>query len=105
MTTGNLINRIRENSVNDVPEVGQGCTIYYYTDRDAATVIEVKSPTRIVIQEDDVEFDESGYASKITQNPEGKKHEVIKTKKGWKILKRTTRVRLGFREPYYDWSF
>lgn len=105
MATGNFINRLQENSTADVPEVGQGCTLYYYSDRDAATVIEVKSPSRVVVQEDDVIYNENGYAESISRNSEGKVFEVIRTKKGWKVLNLNVRVRFGFRKPYLDPSF
>lgn len=102
---GNLINRLSENSVIDIPEINQGCTLYYYSDRDSATVIKIKSPSRVLVQEDCVSYNERGYAKSIEQNPDGRILEVIKTKRGWKVLKSDTRVRFGFRDPYFDLAF
>jgi hypothetical protein len=55
---GNLMNRIAETAKPPVPEVGMGATILMYSDRHAATVIEIldvrmisKQPTKIVVQE------------------------------------------------------
>ena len=46
-----------------VPRVGDGATIVLWTDRIACTVIEVKTPRKIVIQEDNaIRTDKNGMS-------------------------------------------
>lgn len=104
------MNRLAENSKSDIiPEVGMGATGYMYSDRVAGTVIEIKAKNRIVVQEDDCKMEPwpSGYAveGSYTRNPAGRTWELIKTKRGWKVVGRDMRFRLGRRDAYTDPSF
>lgn len=106
---GSINNRIMEESGGAEPTVGMGATILMYSDRHAATVIEVKSPSTIVIQEDTaIRTDNHGMSDsqsyRYEPNPEGAKHTVRKGPKGWKIPK-GSRVLVGERDHHYDYSF
>ncbi len=92
-----------------VPVVGMGCTILSYSDRHPATVTQILSKSRFVIQEDNYKrIDDNGMSDcqtyEYTPNPEASKQVVMKTKKGWKILK-DRYIHLGHRNRYYDFSF
>ena len=111
MEHGSLNNMLMANSKpNKTPAVGDGATILGWTDRHPATVIEVSpSGKTIRIQEDDAERTDSNGMSEIQSykfkaNPKGAIHEVRLTKKGWKIVK-GSRVLVGHREKYHDFSF
>jgi hypothetical protein len=93
-----------------IPFVGMGCTLAWYSDRDAATVIEVKSKSTIIVQTDvATRTDNNGMSECQTYtyspNPQGEKFIVRKTVKGWKVLKKKAKVYLGTREKYRDFSF
>jgi len=94
-----------------VPIVGMGCTLVYHSDRSPATVVEVKSPTTIVIQEDKyTRTDNNGMSENQSYTYEsdasGIKHTVILRKDGsWKVWKEGTFVSLGDRRKYHDFSF
>lgn len=108
---GNIMNRISEGPGQTAPTVGMGCTITMYSDRRAATVIEIKSPYRIVIQCDNAKrIDNNGMSDSqdyaYTPNPLGKKAVFTKRRDGrWKELKGSDGLRLGSRDEYYDFSF
>jgi len=93
-----------------VPEVGMGATILSWTDRTPATVVEVSESKRtIVLQEDDAKrTDQNGMSEcqsyEYTPNSSAPRHTARLTKKGWKIV-RGSRVALGRREMYHDFSF
>lgn len=111
---GNLMNRIQEVS-SVVPEVGMGATVLMFSDRHPATVVEVLSPKRIIIQGDNSRrTDKNGMSEsqqyEYSRNPNGEKREVTLRKNGrWIVagesLKQGTAIRLGVREEYYDYSF
>jgi hypothetical protein len=100
-----------ENSKPAAPAVGMGCTLILYTDRHPYTVVEVPSPTRIIIQRDTaIRTDKNGQSDSQTyryeRNPDGEKLIVTLRKDGrWKVLKAGQVVALGHREQHYDFSF
>lgn len=108
---GNLMNRIQENAASPVPAVGMGATILMYSDRHAATVVEILSPKRIMIQEDKaIRTDENGMSDsqsyRYEPNPKGRFHPVSLRKDGrWKGIGSNAVVRLGVRDSYHDYSF
>ncbi len=108
---GSLNNRIAEDVLSAVPAVGMGATILMYSDRHACTVIEVKSPSRIVIQEDAAtRADANGMSDSqsytFAANPAGATHVVSKRSDGrWKIAKSGTVVMMGERDHHYDYGF
>ena len=44
---GNLHNRIMESCKPTTPEIGMGATLCFYSDREAGTIIEMKSPNEL----------------------------------------------------------
>jgi hypothetical protein len=112
---GNLMNRIAEDVKPHVPQVGMGCTILMYSDRHAATIVQVLSPNKIVIQEDTATRTDTNGMSEAqsysyTANQNGAKHTVTLRKHGrWVMAGQSMRsgavVRIGERSEYHDYSF
>lgn len=112
MQTGSLINHLMDTSGPLAPEVGMGATLVYWTDRHPATVIEVsRTGHRIVVQEDtSTRTDSYGMSDaqsyEFTPNPHGTKHVATRRKDGsYRISGDGTRVLLGSRSRYHDYSF
>jgi hypothetical protein len=109
--TGSLANHLHTRYVQPEPKVGMGCTLLGWTDRHAATVIEVKTPRKIVVQQDTaVRTDKNGMSEcqeyTYTPNPNGAKYTFYKNKRGqWKQSKGSYGLTLNTREEYYDPSF
>lgn len=94
------------------PEVGMGATISYHSDRSAATIIKVsKSGKSFYIQEDTaVRTDKNGMSEiqeyEFTPNPNGSVYKVTQRKDGsFRLMGDKTRVYIGVRRQYYDFSF
>ena len=107
---GNLNNRIMEHTTGE-PVAGMGCTITMFSDRMAATVVEVKSPTTIIVQEDTAtRTDKNGMSEcqtyDYTRDPRAPKRTFTKRKNGtWKERGANTGLVLGTRRAYHDYSF
>ena len=95
------------------PFVGMGCTTLMYTDRHAATVIEVKGKT-ITVQEDTAtRADKNGMSDaqsyEYTRNENGRILKFTKRKDGRWIQKGDSKnglgLLLGVRREYFDFSF
>ncbi|MBK6942477.1 MAG: hypothetical protein IPH13_20060 [Planctomycetes bacterium] len=108
---GSATNRILENVQSPTPTVGMGATVCAWSDRYAATVIEVRSPSRVVIQYDTaIRTDDNGMSEsqsyRYEPNPKGMTKIVTRRRDGaWRIEKEGTGVRFGKREAYHDYSF
>ncbi len=108
---GSLFNRLDENRKPPTPEVGMGATILMYSDRHAATVVEILSPKRILIQEDTAtRTDKNGMSESqeyaYSPNPKAPVREFSLRKSGrWVEKKGSTVLMLGERDHYYDYSF
>lgn len=112
---GSLMNRIAENYRQPLPKTGMGATILMYTDRHAATVVQIVTPFEIIIQEDTAtRTDKNGMSEcqqyAYTPNLEAVRLRVRKNRLGqWKIVKNQplggTVVSLGERDHYHDYSF
>lgn len=108
---GSLQNRLMENVKPVTPVVGMGATILMYSDRHAATVTKVFSPTTIVIQQDTAtRTDKNGMSEnqEYTYTPNTDAEEVFVTlrKDGrWKVKKSQTVIKIGTRDSYHDYSF
>lgn len=94
------------------PEVGSPATIVMYTDRHAATVVGVsKSGKTITLQQDvATRTDKNGMSESqeysYERNPNAEKQTARLTKRGWRIGgQRGTKILIGTREEYYDYSF
>jgi hypothetical protein len=109
--TGSLLNQLAQRSTQahaDRPAVGDGATIVRWTDRGAATVIEVVSDRHIRIQHDAVTYAyPAGTPTSIKRDPNGRVDDVRRGKDGrWAISwSRDTTVMIGVRDPHYDHQF
>ena len=112
--TGSIVNRLMGNSAK-APEVGMGATILMFTDRHAATVIEVVTPQKIVIQRDEARrVDNNGMSEsqewEFKPNKNAVRETYTKRKNGAWVragdpMRNGTRLALGHRSEYYDFSF
>lgn len=99
-------------TVSNLPTVGMGGTIYYHSDREPVTVIQVlHNGKRIVLQEDksirvdlNDPFENQEYTYQL--DPEGAIHHASLRKDGtYRLVNQKTVVSLGARRKYYDYSF
>ncbi len=108
--TGSLTNLLLSNTKPAVPKVGDGATLLCWTDRRAATVVFVSpSGKTIHLQEDIAERTDAHGMSEcqsytFTPDPTATVQVARLTKKGWKVVK-GSRVIIGTRDKYYDYSF
>jgi hypothetical protein len=113
---GSIMNRIMEDSTQPAPEVGQGATLLFYSDRHACTVIEVaKNGKTIKVQEDTAtRTDGNGMSDSqsysYAPDPKGTVYTFTLRKNGYWVKKGEginsgTRLGLGFRQAYHDYSF
>lgn len=113
---GSINSRIAETATaSRTPEVGMGVTINLFTDRHAATIIEVVSPTRIRVQEDKAVLVSGSRMSEsqeyeFTPDPKGLVRTFSKRKNGLWIEADSQRhngtsLTIGERDEYYDFSF
>lgn len=122
--TGSLVNHIMTNvKETQLPKVGDGATVYLWSDRKPYTVIEVDEEKKIVtIQEDySIRSDKNGMSEEqdyeFQRNPDGSIAYYKLTKNGyvgiyknketgrWNKSSTQRGVRFGFRDRYYDYSF
>lgn len=110
--TNNVISMIMEGS-NLKPEIGMGCTLLYFTDRYAATIINVsKSGKAVTVQEDKaIRTDKNGMSDsqsyRYERNPKGRTYSFSLRKDGtWKMRKSNhPTLHIGSRNHYHDYSF
>lgn len=104
---GNLMNRISEHSLNPEPIKGMGATIYMYSDRLPATVIDISASGKTVtLREDDVAEWKNYYGVTFAPNRDGRTWTARKRANGtWRTLKSGEGVTLGMRAAYRDPSF
>lgn len=113
MRAGSLQNLIADRSTDAVEvAVGVGATIVSWTDRHPATVIEVsKSGHRIVVQHDTAtRVDSNGMSDaqsyEFERNPNGRTEVATRRKDGsYRVTGGQTRVLIGVRSKYHDYSF
>jgi hypothetical protein len=106
-----MLNRILEHVKNPKPEVGMGATIYYHSDRHAATVTKVSpSGKTIELQEDTAKrVDRHGMSEMqdytFERNPNGRTYTARLRANGTFKTSTGQGVSLGSRSEYYDFSF
>ena len=116
MQTASLVNQIYSYSSNSMPTIGMGATILGWTDRHAATVVEVsKSGRAVTVQKDKAtRTDNLGMSDcqsySYSPNPEGSKQTFTLRKNGrWvhegSAMGSGSTLSLGHRNHYYDYSF
>lgn len=115
---GSLVNMmIGQSGKNEEPEVGMGATMLGWTDRNAATIVEVnKTKTRIGVQRDkatridDKGMTDSGQEYTFERDPGAHIVYYSLRKNGRWIrvgepIHSGARVAIGYRDEYYDFSF
>lgn len=109
---GNLTNRIIENGLDAVPKVGDGATIFLWSDRHAATVVDVSPTGKTVYLTRDTARVVDGSAMDgsakytFTPNPNGPRVKVTKDKSGlWGVVGTRDGVRFGTKSEYRDPHF
>lgn len=95
-----------------MPVIGMGATIYYWSDKTAATIIQItQNGKRIVLQEDRAtRMDKNGVSEIQTysyqEDPQGKIFIATLRKDGtYRVTKTSQGVSLGQRYKYHDYSF
>jgi hypothetical protein len=108
--TGSLINHVIAGSNMPEPKVGMGATVLSWTDRYAATIIEVKGK-RVVVQYDDaIRTDSNGMSEsqsyRYEPNPNAEKMIFSLRKNGqYKLVGGGKVLAVGERRHYHDYSF
>jgi hypothetical protein len=109
---GSLHNQIDGNASSPlVPTVGMGATKISWTDRHPYTIIEVRSKSTIIVQEDEsIRLDgnamSEGQTYEYKPDPNGSKYTLTLRRDGrWKVKGDTTVFALGYRSRYHDFSF
>lgn len=113
---GSFVNSVQGNSAQRTPEVGMGATILMWSDRQAATIIEVsKSGKSILVREDNAKrVDNNGMSDAQTYeysaNVNGRVTEFTLRRNGRWVRKGESqkggqRVAIGYRDHHYDYSF
>lgn len=114
MSTANAMSMMMEQSKQPTPVVGMGCTILMYTDRHAATIIEVANLKTVVIQADIAKrTDKNGMSDyqfyEYTSDPNAHKRTFTLRKNGRWCEKgepmSMSGIALGHRSTYHDYSF
>ena len=116
---GSLINYISNGVAGFEPEVGMGATILHWSDRSAATIVEVQrfkggkragQVKAVVIQGDKAtRTDSNGMSESQTYTfeaqPDSPKRTFTLRKDGRYRDSGGTVLRIGSRDEYYDYSF
>lgn len=114
--TGSFVNALYGSANQADPQVGDGATVLGWTDRHAATIVEVSNNGKtIVIQEDDAKrVDSNGMSEsqtyEFTPNPNAPRKTYTRRKNGQYVrqgdpMKGGGRILVGRRDHYYDFSF
>ena len=125
--TGSLMNHLYSRATKGQPEpvVGMGATLLSWTDREAATIVEVTKTKSgawlIAVQEDNAQrIDSNGFSEsqeyEYSPNPEAAKQWFrFEEAKGWRSVRQGEKGRwkltggggllIGSRRKYHDFSF
>jgi hypothetical protein len=104
-----MINQFLGTAPNVVPVAGMGCTELLYTDRHACTITRVSpSGKTFWFKRDHAKrTDDRGMSEsqewEYTPNPDAPELCARWTKRGW--AHKGTRIGVGYRSEYYDFSF
>ena len=117
---GSIVNRVYSGPASFEPEVGMGATVLMWSDRHAATVVEVlryksgalAGKVRAIVVQEDRSTVVSGSAHdgsavyEHTANPFSARETFYRNKAGQFALKcGNAKLAIGFRETYQDPSF
>lgn len=123
--TGSLVNYILANADAKLPVVGDAATVGFWSDRIAATVVDIftyRGKVMVTVQEDNaVRTDKNGMSDcqeyEYSRNPNGSKYtfKLKGTKwvavgqnydgKGWSEGFGSGNLSIGRRNKHYDYSF
>lgn len=113
--TGSLVNHLMDRTQDPAPEVGMGATLLGWTDRHAATIVEVPNERTVVVQADTAtRTDNNGMSDAqsydYAANPDAPRVTYTLRKNGrWvrkgESSKNGARLSIGHRSSYYDYSF
>lgn len=110
MSGGQIANHVRIKT--KTPEVGDGVTIFHYTDRSAGTVVRVSKTgkTAWVVPVRAVRTDNNGMSEsqeyRYEEIPGAEPFRVTLRKDGqWRRTNHENKVAFGFRNAYHDFSF
>lgn len=125
--TGSLINHLMSRQVRGEPppEKGMGATLLSWTDRHAATIVDVFTAGRktiVKVQEDkSIRIDKNGFSEsqdyRYEENPQGRTYHFAKDSKGFWVQmyynedtrrwsqNRCYGLKIGVRDSYHDYSF
>lgn len=118
--TGSLVNYMMGNSTKPTPEVGMGCTLLFWSDRYAGTIIKIENNIIHVQQDNATRIDKNGISEdqeyEYTPNPKGamyyfriRKGKLVQVRLNmetnrWNIANECN-LSIGTRRQYYDFSF
>ncbi len=113
MRAGSLQNMLYDGATNEVEaEVGMGGTYVMWTDRKAVTVVEVSRTGHRVVTQDDTatRVDSNGMSDaqryEFSRDENGTLRTFTRRKDGaYRETGGTSRLLLGARQHYYDYSF
>jgi len=113
--TGSLMNHLFSRGVDPTPVVGMGCTMLGWTDRHAATIVSVSKDGKTIgiVQDIATRIDNNGMSDtqQYSYAPgEGTDRLYTLRKNGKWVrkgegIKNGSRIAIGFRDEYYDYSF
>jgi hypothetical protein len=112
--TGSLMNHIFSGCNMPAPEIGMGATILHWTDRTACTITAIsKSGKRVEVVEDNaIRTDDNGMSDSQSYRYEpgtGSARAFTLRKNGAWVAEgqsmKGTRLAIGARRHYYDYSF
>lgn len=108
--TGSMVNYLMSGTKGQpAPEVGMGVTLLLWSDRTAGTVTWVSPSGKTLrfradrAKRTDTNGMSESQTYEHTPNPDAREQTARLTKTGWKAS--GTRLRLGSRDTYYDFSF
>ena len=113
MTTqyGSFFNRVMDQSGQPVPEIGMGVTLLWWSDRHAATIVDIVRYKNgnidyIVVQRDiAIRTDNNGMSDAQTYryecNPMGTRHFIKRNRR----TGRYSNILLNHRKEYHDYTF
>ena len=104
---GSLDNLLGVRTSNKSIEIGEGATIYWWTDRTACTVIEVSKSGKFAKIQEDKAIEETPMSNnyKYEKDTKGRIFEIYCRKGIWKTKEEKQKVIIGKRDKYYDYSF
>jgi hypothetical protein len=114
MKNGSLTNHLLSNSQSQSPQIGMGVTECLYSDRQAYTIINILSKTRIMIQKDIATRSDKKGMSELQEytyarNEHGSTKTLSLRKDGrWRAQgegNSSAVYVLGLRDQFHDYSF